>query len=273
MAKPENVLRGRPILCSREVMPVPYRFERPHGSDDWLLFVTVRGGGRIWHAHGEIALRRGDLFLYRPGQAQDYGTDDAATPWDFFWAHFLPRPHWTQWLKWPSVTGHAFMHIDDAEAFDGIVRVSSDVVSWSSPPRHANLDFALNGLERILLIADECNPDHDHSIDPRLRRCVERMSSDVAHAWNISEMASIAGISPVRFAHLFREQLGESPWRFLERQRFERARRLLTDTDLPIAWVAAQVGYPDPAHFCRRFRDFSGHAPRRFRERQQARRG
>ena len=45
----------------------------------------------------------------------------------------------------------------------------------------------------------------------------------------------------------------------------EKARALLTHTDLPVQQVAEQVGYGDVSAFSRRFTRHVGLSPRRFR--------
>jgi AraC-like DNA-binding protein len=47
--------------------------------------------------------------------------------------------------------------------------------------------------------------------------------------------------------------------------RYEIARQLLEGTRLPLAEIAATLGYSDPSAFTRAFRRWSGHAPAAWR--------
>jgi AraC family transcriptional regulator len=49
------------------------------------------------------------------------------------------------------------------------------------------------------------------------------------------------------------------------RQRIERAKALLTNTDLPVGVVAREVGFASPSHFAQQFRRLAGVSPRSFR--------
>ena len=49
---------------------------------------------------------------------------------------------------------------------------------------------------------------------------------------------------------------------YLARLRAERAAAMLVSTDLPVAVVGTEVGWPDPAYFSRRFRASFGVSPR-----------
>ena len=53
---------------------------------------------------------------------------------------------------------------------------------------------------------------------------------------------------------------------WLRNYRLGQARRLLAETDEPIATVAQRVGYDDPLHFSRDFRKHVGLSPSAFRE-------
>ena len=48
---------------------------------------------------------------------------------------------------------------------------------------------------------------------------------------------------------------------YLIAQRIARATQLLTATQLPIAGIAAEVGYDDPAYFSRLYRLHTGRVP------------
>jgi AraC family transcriptional regulator, transcriptional activator of pobA len=57
----------------------------------------------------------------------------------------------------------------------------------------------------------------------------------------------------------------------LRELRLERAQALLADSDLPIAVVAAAVGFVDPDYFCRVFRRHCAMPPGAWRRSQTAR--
>jgi AraC family transcriptional activator of pobA len=51
-----------------------------------------------------------------------------------------------------------------------------------------------------------------------------------------------------------RRKTGRTVQQWITQRRLQEARRLLTDTDLPITAVARRCGYPDPSYFIKRFR-------------------
>jgi AraC family transcriptional regulator len=73
------------------------------------------------------------------------------------------------------------------------------------------------------------------------------------------------GLSQFHFARMFRRSVGRPPHGYLTDLRMERAKQLLRETDLPLAQVAARVGYQTQAHFTGVFHREVGTTPRTYR--------
>ena len=101
----------------------------------------------------------------------------------------------------------------------------------------------------------------DPKMDPRIARSVARMEEALDRPARIPELAAAVGLSESRFAHLFREQTGVPPARYLHGLRMQRARVLLQRTFLSVKDVMARVGFRDPSHFARDFRRYHGVPP------------
>lgn len=98
-------------------------------------------------------------------------------------------------------------------------------------------------------------------MDPRIAVIIARMEDTLDADCTIPNLAGEAGLSPSRFAHLFRQETGVAPGRYLHRVRMERARVLLERSFLSVRDVMVRVGFRDPSHFSRDFRRFHGVAP------------
>jgi transcriptional regulator GlxA family with amidase domain len=102
-------------------------------------------------------------------------------------------------------------------------------------------------------------------MDPRIQRTLAEIHARPAAPMTIAALARAAGLSGSRFAHLFQQEVGTSPARYVHALRMIRARLLLERTFLSVREVMVQVGCSDPSHFARDFRDFHGLLPSEWR--------
>jgi AraC family transcriptional regulator len=100
----------------------------------------------------------------------------------------------------------------------------------------------------------------------QVRRVTEFMLAHLDQELSLEQLAHQVGFSAYHFAHLFRQTTGESPHQFVLRQRIEAARRLLKETDMPLAQVALSVGFPNQSHFTQVFKNHMGCTPGRYRK-------
>jgi AraC family transcriptional regulator len=95
----------------------------------------------------------------------------------------------------------------------------------------------------------------------RLRRVQNYVATCLTKRISLAELASASGLSRMHFAAQFRVATGCSPHDYLLQHRVDCARRLLTDTDAPLAEVALSVGFQTQSHFTTVFKRFVGDTP------------
>jgi AraC-like DNA-binding protein len=86
----------------------------------------------------------------------------------------------------------------------------------------------------------------------------------------LAQLAELSALSVSRFATVFRQQFGSSPYRYLCGLRIERAQVLLL-AGVPGSVVAAEVGFFDQSHFARHFKRFCGMTPSMYLKRARGR--
>ena len=253
---------ANPILCNEFRQGRGYENWRPQGSGNWLLIVTQGGAGRVDVLGKNLPLLANDAVLYGPGAEQDYSTDRETGHWHLRWAHFQPRSHWLPWLIWPEIAprvGHLQIHGSIGGRVDAALARMLTVSQLGDPYWE---HFAMNALEEALLWMFRMSTDDQlSSVDPRIQRATHYMATHLNQPFELSDVASYCGLSPSRFSHLFRAELGTTPQQFSEKLRLDSARQLLAQTNLSVSEVAAEVGYDDPFYFSRRYRRFFGNAP------------
>jgi len=98
----------------------------------------------------------------------------------------------------------------------------------------------------------------------RARDAIDR---DYALPLDIPALARIALVSEAHFIRTFRATFGETPHRYLQRRRVERAMALLRNTDRSVTDICFAVGFSSLGTFSRTFRDIVGRSPTAFRQR------
>ncbi|GAC1327141.1 MAG: helix-turn-helix transcriptional regulator [Candidatus Dormibacteria bacterium] len=86
--------------------------------------------------------------------------------------------------------------------------------------------------------------------------------------WEPMDIAALAGVACVSEAHFirsFRATFGETPHRYLQRRRVERAMYLLRATVADVTDVCLEVGFTSLGSFSRTFRDIVGESPSTYR--------
>ncbi|MEU9955258.1 AraC family transcriptional regulator [Streptomyces sp. NPDC050982] len=99
----------------------------------------------------------------------------------------------------------------------------------------------------------------------RMLRARDAMDRGYAQPLDVPALARIAHVSQAHFTRTFRATFGETPHRYLQRRRVERAMFLLRETDRSVTDICFQVGFGSPGTFSRTFRDIVGLSPRAYR--------
>jgi AraC family transcriptional regulator len=93
------------------------------------------------------------------------------------------------------------------------------------------------------------------------------LRSDSDSDVSLAALASDAGLSRFHFCRAFKESTGLSPHSWLRQHRLEQAMNTLRDTEIPIATVAAELGYASQTAFAAAFRRLTGETPSDWRRR------
>lgn len=99
--------------------------------------------------------------------------------------------------------------------------------------------------------------------DPRLAKALVAIHEDPVRTWELSDMASLAGMSRARFAVHFREITGDTPADYLASWRITLAQSMLR-AGRPLKHVALEVGYGSPSALTRAFIRKIGQPPTRW---------
>lgn len=81
-------------------------------------------------------------------------------------------------------------------------------------------------------------------------------------------LAGIIFVHPDYLSRLFKKETGCNLNQFIKQYRMEKAKELLTGTQMKISTIGTTVGYPNSSYFCKTFNDYFGISPEKFREKE-----
>jgi AraC family transcriptional regulator, arabinose operon regulatory protein len=247
-----------------------YRTVRQSGTVDWLLILTVGGSGRFsYGGSGDTIVGPGEIVLIRPGARHDYGVAPGSNTWELLWAHFLPRPHWLPWLRWPEpAPGVMHLNLADPAIRDRVLARFAEADELTRSALSGRELFAMNAIEEVLLWCRSlCDDPGEAESDPRVDSVRQFIRQRLGEAISMPDLAAHSGLSASRLTQLFRQHTGATPMRHLEALRMERARNLLARTSQSVGRIAEEVGFENPFYFTLRFKRATGMSPTEFRDR------
>jgi AraC family transcriptional regulator len=110
---------------------------------------------------------------------------------------------------------------------------------------------------------DGINPRHVQF--PRLQTVLSYIHGNLAGDLSVARLAARADVSEAHFCRIFSEAMGVPPHRYVLATRLDLARKLLTQSTLPISRVAEECGFSSQSHLTACFRSVHATTPARYR--------
>ena len=111
------------------------------------------------------------------------------------------------------------------------------------------------------------NPRHVHF--SRLQAVLNFVHENLAGNLSVSNLASLADVSQAHFCRIFRDAMGVPPHRYVLAARLDLARKLLTQSNLPISRIAEESGFSSQSHLTASFRSAHSTTPAQYRAHRQ----
>jgi transcriptional regulator GlxA family with amidase domain len=101
----------------------------------------------------------------------------------------------------------------------------------------------------------------------KLRDVVSTIQARLGDEISVESLAESLDVSPRTLTRVCREELGESPAALIRRVRLAEAKRLLSETALPLKTISVRIGGADPSTLWRMFTKHLGVTPTEYRTR------
>ena len=234
---------------------------RPH----FLFHFVLAGKGHYDRAGERYEIEAGQGFLILPGESTCYQADQS-DPWEYCWIGFGGTEA-ESILRECGLGQRNLIYRDRSggqlrremlELVDCFVR--SDVNSY----------MLLGRLYLALSCMMSKQPTGDSVLQEYVNRALDFIHNNFSYEIGVAEIARTVGIDRTYLYRIFRQQVGESPKRYLTAFRLRMAAGMLVETKLPVTEVALSCGFREVSLFDRQFRAAYGCPPLQYRR--QARR-
>ncbi len=109
--------------------------------------------------------------------------------------------------------------------------------------------------------------------DPVVRRAMQSLVEQISTITSVEEWAARIGVSRRVLERRFQNSLGRSPHAMIQHERVERAKSLLTTTDLAVGLIAERCGFQSNERLTVNFRESVGVPPATYRRDSRAKSG
>lgn len=256
------------LLCTRVgfqgASPAHY-IPRPDGSYDYILIYCNQGRGWLELDGKEWTVEKNSAFLIPAHVPHKYGADPD-NPWSNYWAHFQGEQAAAFCeLIYPDLGSpvvHLPRHQEMVACIEQLYQFMSSVHTYSALVAASG---ALSQLLSVIQFRMRSSEHRNRTADENIDKSVEFMHRNLANKLTLKELAGIAGMSPNHYGVLFTKRYYSTPIDYFNRLKIQRACELLSTTNLRIADVGEQLGFPDPYYFSRIFKKIMGISPRNYR--------
>ena len=152
-----------------------------------------------------------------------------------------------------------------------LASIEAELDSRQDGYRQAVLAHLTVLLVDIARLAADVVDDLRRGNEPLLAAVFEVIERRFAEPISLRDIGTDVGLTSGHLTTLVRRRTGRTVLDWLTERRMSAARRLLTETTLPINEIARRVGLPDPAYFARVFRRYNNLTPRAWRDNANAR--
>ena len=99
-----------------------------------------------------------------------------------------------------------------------------------------------------------------------LKKVVKHIEDNITNRIDIKELAQMTRWSSQHFIRVFTQFMGDTPYQFILKKKMEKARVLITESDIAMKDIAFELGFQSYGNFCKLFKREMGKNPDEYRK-------
>lgn len=247
-----------------------YYFDVDRGRvlDEYQMLYLVEGEGTFssQHVHN-VRIKAGDIFLLFPGEWHSYSPTSGST-WKSYWIGYRGRNMDDRlrynFLSLDKPVYHVGFSSDIIYLYDSAIKVAKEEAAGTQQILAGivnNLVGYMFALERNMKL------NRHGGYAEMISKAQLRIREGVETKITVQEIAAELSSSYSNFRKLFKEYTGISPALYQQNLKLQRAKELLSATDMSIKEIAYRLSFDSPDYFSSKFKIKIGCKPSEYRAR------
>lgn len=241
-----------------------YVVTRENGVEDYILFITVSGRGRLTLHNCAFTMTNEHIVIIPKNAPHEYGVPPGET-WEFYWMHVggasadAMLAHIVDsygcFLAAEPIAGNICRNIEDLVLVNNIQRPSCEA--------QASLLIS-NILHCLLIHLQDAEMDALDQKDA-VRALLKTIETNFNAKLSIKDISSSLYMSSAHLGRLVKKRTGYTPYEYLLHYRIMKSKELLLYTDYGMKEIAKKTGFCSASNYIHQFKATESVTPEKFR--------
>lgn len=263
----EEIAPGDPYPTRGHADGYYFNVETGRELNEYQLLYIIEGEGVFRSEHfSETRIREGDMFLLFPFERHSYHPL-ANVGWKKYWIGFKGQNMDDRVKAGFLNIGKPIYHVGFSGEIVQLYKTAFETAIKEAPFHQQMLAGIVNHMVGIMYALErniELNRNYSHQ--DMINRARLRIREAVESNLTIQEIAEELSVSYSNFRKLFKEYTGLSPAVYQQDLKLQRAKELLSTTDMSVKEIAYRLNFDSPDYFSAKFKIKTGRKPSEMRQ-------
>jgi len=255
-----------PILGIFEKITAPikeYKYENP---DNYFFLCVIKGNFKILFDNAMFEIEDNKAYLFNSNRAGIFKLVSAISDLEIFLLEFKDAFFFNQYKKNENTNLIKIEVLDNDLCF---MKSTLCNMLLAKEVYTQNNELIMSQLLIVLILAiiksfhlEDKNQEKKDDLAANIKKYIDENYKDNI---SLNSISKIFFITSDYVSHIFKEEFGISPIKYLINKRINVSKYLLMNTNRSVNLIAFEVGYDNPAYFSSLFRKIEGISPANFR--------
>lgn len=244
----------------------PFHSFGPAIREEFILHIVIDGKGTYYVKDQQFQLKKGDLFLIRPGDTTFYRAD-SEEPWTYAWLSFGGQVA-EEIIRYSLFKETNYTMV--SSNIENYLEVILDCMNRGNDSFEAELalnELTYRFLRIVLNDGGKIDPGQKRHFSRLANQAIEYIQKHYAEDITVQGIADVLSVNRSHLSREFSNHLNLSIKEYLQGTRINRAAFLLSKTDESVENIAYQSGFHSLVVFSRMFKKSTGETATEYRKR------